>query len=737
MPGSLSGLRVVELSRFRAAAMLGMVLADHGAEVVRVPLPAPPLAAASMWLRGRIQVALDLQVPADQRILQRLVRVADVVIDDLPADGWRPEVPPSAIVVRLPVQPDQPGRAGFGELAAAVSGLYATPTGLGPQFTPLAVAGWASALYAAIGVCAALLARQRDGRGQVVTVPQSDAIVSVLELIALFTIRAPTRWSPIRWAATPFIGPWRCADDRHLYVHAGIPSHAATLLAVLGLSSLASDETRADPGSVATPSEARRLKKAIGAVFRTETARHWEERLSGEGLCAVEIRSLSEWMAHPHPAAAGHVVELDDPEDGAVRQPGLSVWLSETPGTPRPRPAADADPDSLWTGEAPWHTPPAEAVSAPPLAGVVVLDVTQVIAGPTAARTLGELGARVVRVENPRLGVGWVEPFHVAYNPGKESLSLDVSTEEGQRQLQALLQRLQPDVVIENFRQGVAARLGVRSPRPDSIHASMTAYGPAGPWAGRPGWEQTAQAATGMQADWGGSGVPTLYPQPVNDFATGLSGALAVLLGLLHRARTGAGQEVATSLAATALHLQSPYACRPDGLRSVGASQPGHDPLRRFYRARDGWCFLAAAPGVLETVPGLEGLATSSSPAAFLASALRTQTVATWQARQSGRMAGVVRRRSPRAVLTDPDGHARGILIREAVPGVGEITRTGPALQLSATPLVHLGPAHQRGRDTVEGIAPAGALLPAKPSRTKVAWLLEQARWAAFLALGW
>ena len=146
---------------------------------------------------------------------------------------------------------------------------------------------------------------------------------------------------------------------------------------------------------------------------------------------------------------------------------------------------------------------------------------------------------------------------------------------------------------------------------------------------------------------------------------------------------------------------------------------------------------MAAAPGALDTVPGLEGLATSSSPGAFLASALRTQTIATWQERFSGRLAGVVPRQSPRAVLTAADNHARGILIREAVPGVGEITRTGPALQLSATPLVHLGPAHRRGQDTVDGIAPDGPLLPDRPTRSKGSWLLEQVRWAAFLALGW
>ena len=67
----------------------------------------------------------------------------------------------------------------------------------------------------------------------------------------------------------------------------------------------------------------------------------------------------------------------------------------------------------------------------------------------------------------------------------------------------------------------------------------------------------------------------------------------------------------------------------------------------------------------------------------------------------------------------------------------GEVTRTGPALQLSGTRLVHLGPAHPRGRDTVEGIEPSGPLLPQKPRRSTASWVLEQARWAQFLALGW
>ena len=747
--GALDGLRVLELSRFPAMTWLAMGLADHGAEVLRVPLDGPPLRAP--WMRrGRAALQVDVANAEGRAAVQRLADHADVVLDDLPPDGltggWRPRVPPGAIRVRLPARAGT-DRPGFGGPAAASAALYEPPLWGGPRYTPLAIAEVIAGLYGLVGIVAALLCRERDGLGQEVRVPLDDAVVSVLELNALFTVDAPTRWSPLRWAASPFLRAWPCAEG-FLYVHAGMPHHAARLLDRLARDCpqvapelTLSAATARDPGAVATPAEARRLLRALGRAFATRPAREWARVLADEeGLCAVPVLELADWMDHPHPIAAGHWV--DRQVDGAlVRQPGVPVGLSATPGEARTAPAPKA-PAGCWTGPSPWARTLGEPVEAAPLEGVTVLDVTQVIAGPTAARTLAELGARVVRIENPRLTAGWAEPFHVAFNPGKRTGALDLSTEAGRTGLARLLGELRPDVVLDSFRPGVGDRLGlgaheVRALAPGAIRAHVTAYGPGGPWSGHPGWEQTVQACTGMQARRGGDGPPELVPVPANDFATGLSGALGILLALLHRRRTGQAQRVDASLAATALHLQAPYAWRgPEGPAPVPRGPgKGWGPRCRFVRVADGEAFLEAAPGALEGVEGLEGVDPEDPDA--LDRALRRASVATWQARLRGRLADLAPRGRTGAVLRSPDRRTRGSVRVHEVDGLGPVTTTGPALTLSRTPLVALAPARPRGRDPlVDGLIPPALSASPHRDRSAVGWLLETLRWAVLLRLG-
>ncbi|MEL6344295.1 MAG: CoA transferase [Myxococcota bacterium] len=725
--GALDGLRVLELSRSAAGVQLGMLLADHGADVLRIDLGGPTRSAGPVWLRGRPARAMDLASADDQRRLQSLADRADVVIDDLPAGGWAPALPATAIRVRTPVSRGRYDLVGFDGPAAAAGGGYAAPLSRKPDYSPLALASTVTALYAAVGVAAALLARQRDGRGQDLFIAQEDAVLSVHELTALLSVRSPTRWSPVQWAASPFIRAWSGADGREVFVHAGMPKHAARLIEILkgahadAMTGLDLDaQTRDDPSAVASPTMARRIVQAFSDVFQTKTAAEWEAVLSAAGVCAVVVRSDEEWLAHPHPLAAGLLVEVD-----GIRQPGVHVQLQKTPGQARPAPDEHA---FLWRGTSPWHVPLKPAVTEPPLAGISVVDVTQVIAGPTAARTLAELGATVLRIENPTLNVAWVEPFHVAYNAGKQSTFLDLSAEQGKDTFAKILKDRAVDVLVENFRPGVAERMGLsQGLGEDAVVLSMSAYGSRGPWGDRPGWEQTAQAASGIMRQHDG-----LMPLPINDFATGLSGAFGVLLALVHRARGGGGQRVETALAGTATLLQAPYlwtgAPRPPDKGEMG--QGSH---RRFYRARDGWCFLEAAPGALD---GVDGFPDQVGDADAIQEALRFESVHTWQNRFAGRDAVIMPWRSARKALTDPTHRARGTVFQEAVEGVGLVTRTRPALRMSATPLVKLSPAHPRGRDAIDEIPnPQGPDAP-HAERNRLAWAWLQARWGLFLARG-
>ncbi|CAN0584885.1 unnamed protein product, partial [Laminaria digitata] len=215
------------------------------------------------------------------------------------------------------------------------------------------------------------------------------------------------------------------------------------------------------------------------------------------------------------------------------------------------------------------------------------------IAGPTAARTLAELGASVHRVENPHFTAPWVEPFHIAYNAGKTSETINLKATRGQRALSELLDSFSPDVLVQNYRPGAPSKLDLdeetlRARFPSLVYAHLTAYGTRGPWGDRPGWEQTAQAACGMQRAWGGAGAPSLFPLPLNDLCTGVHGALGVLLAIYARNEDGRGRRVEAALTSSATLMQARTLFdREPGAR--GSSELGAAPTRRFYMARDGW----------------------------------------------------------------------------------------------------------------------------------------------------
>jgi crotonobetainyl-CoA:carnitine CoA-transferase CaiB-like acyl-CoA transferase len=343
------------------------------------------------------------------------------------------------------------------------------------------------------------------------------------------------------------------------------------------------------------------------------------------------------------------------------------------------------------------------------LAGVRVLDLCIILAGPTCGRTLAEFGADVIKIDNPRRG-GFVSS-HNDVNRGKRSILLDLKSADGREVFWKLLDTA--DVVAQNYRAGKLARLGlsyedVRQRKPDIIYASLNAFGHIGPWAERPGHEQFAQATTGMQSRFGGDGPPALQPNPINDYGTGFMGAYAVALALLHRQRTGEGQHVDTALAYTAMLHQSPFMQSYTGKRwdePSGQDRLGSGPLHRAYRARDGWFFIGARQGEaprLATVDGLAGLASLHGEALEQALEVRfsEDTVATWVTRLTRAGIGAHRHIADlEALMQDPWVTAHGLSLTREHDEVGLVTTCGPAPRLSRTPIHPGQPAPKPGVD--------------------------------------
>ena len=435
-------------------------------------------------------------------------------------------------------------------------------------------------------------------------------------------------------------------------------------------------------------------------------------------------------------AAAGrdYLALYDRAIAAAERSGGEDLRLSETPGAVRgPAHALDADRAAIVSPAAPR---PARAVPAAPahgpltaLRGVKVLDLCIVLAGPTAARTLGEYGADVIKIDGPPrpavIGPGGGDPqigaaFNIEVNRGKRSIVLDLTTQEGLDIFWMLVD--EADVVVENYRHGVVDRLGVgyedvRKRRPDIIYASLNAYGYTGPWAQRPGHEQLGQSVTGMSLRFGGDAAPQLQTVALNDFGTGLIGAYGIGLALLHRERTGQGQRVIGSLAQTACTLQSLFLQDYDGKtwdEPRGQDAKGFGPLHRMYRASDSWLMLAApasARARLEGVPGLEAIAGCTDDvalAAALEAALAQQPAAHWVEALRAADIGATGLGAIRAMMDDPYATGRGLSLTREHHGLGLVQTTGPAPMLSGTPLRAGRPAPAPGADSADIIAELG-----------------------------
>ncbi len=249
------------------------------------------------------------------------------------------------------------------------------------------------------------------------------------------------------------------------------------------------------------------------------------------------------------------------------------------------------------------------AVSLRPLDGIKVVDLTRFIAGPICTQYLGDLGADVVKIEDPVSGddTRGVPPFHgedgivfLANNRNKRSVRLDLKTEAGIEAVRRLIAR--SDVLVESFGTGVAERLGfgveqVRAANPQLIYCSISAFGRSGPLGQRPGYELMMQAFSGMMTTTGepGGGPLRIGFSPL-DQTTGIHGLTGVLAALRLRDRTGQGSYVEASLFETAMaflgwHAQQ-YWCNGELPQRYGSGSGTSSPYQAF-RTTDGYILLA------------------------------------------------------------------------------------------------------------------------------------------------
>ena len=243
------------------------------------------------------------------------------------------------------------------------------------------------------------------------------------------------------------------------------------------------------------------------------------------------------------------------------------------------------------------------------LQGVKVVEFCEIAAGPFCAMLLSDMGADVIKVERPGgdamrmwppVNDGYSENF-ASVNRNKRSVVLDLKTDSGVRAARAII--LDSDVVVENFRPGVMARLGIdydtmAAEKPSLIYCSISAFGQSGPRCREGGFDLTMQAMSGIMSITGEpGGAPTKCGLPLCDFAAALYGAFGVAAALHARAQTGRGQNIDVSMLGTALAIGALQTSEFFGTgkdpRKLGSAHPRNAPYQAF-RAQDGYFGMAA-----------------------------------------------------------------------------------------------------------------------------------------------
>ncbi len=341
MAGPLSGLRIVEMAGLGPGPFAAMMLADHGADVVRVERPGNLAVPGDPLTRSRRSLAVNLKSEEGVAIVRGLVAQSDGLIE-----GYRP-----GVMERLGLDPDLlladnpklvygrvtgwgqegplAGEAGHDIDYLALTGLLA---GLGPKAgPPTAPANYLAdfaggGMMLAFAVVAALLDVQRGGEGQVIDAAMTDGAALIGALT--YGLRAAGLWSDEREAnlldgGDPLYGCYRCADGKYLALGALEPQFRDALAEGLGLADV--------------------TKKTVAAAIAKKTRDQWVAHFAGKDACVAPVLSLGEAPAHLHNRARGTFVDV-----GGVLQPGPAPRYSRTPcEAPRPPRRDGADTDAI------------------------------------------------------------------------------------------------------------------------------------------------------------------------------------------------------------------------------------------------------------------------------------------------------------------------------------------------------------------------------------------------------
>jgi crotonobetainyl-CoA:carnitine CoA-transferase CaiB-like acyl-CoA transferase len=376
-----------------------------------------------------------------------------------------------------------------------------------------------------------------------------------------------------------------------------------------------------------------------------------------------------------------------------------------------------------------------------PLAGVRVIDLTRILSGPFCTMLLGDMGAEVVKIEPPNRGdevrgqgavIDGLSWYFASFNRNKRSVTLDLKSEEGRAVLARLIEGA--DVLAENFRPGVLARMGFDKARLEALNprlvvASVNGYGSTGPYVDRPAFDFITQAMSGFMSV---NGTPESGPlraaPPLTDLIAGLYAAFGVVAALRARDGSGRGQFVEASMMngmiSMMAYLSAAQLAMGETPPPTGNDHPIAAPYGLFHAADGDVAVAPSTTPVLERFLGTIGLghildrpdfdtnakrvARRAELNAMVNERMRTDTQENWIRRLNAAGVPCGRVQSLREVFEDPQVLAQEMVLDVDHPGHGTVRMTGFPVKLSETPCRVNRPAPNLGADTEAVLSEAG-----------------------------
>lgn len=647
MTGACAGIRVLDCSRGDAGSLATMVLADFGADVVRVEEPgANPMTTMPAYLllqRGKRSMVLDVDDADGQSELKRLLPGFDVLVED-----WGPRRRDGSGLTFDALAVTNPALVmcsitGFGDvgpfadvpaddwLVMAKAGIYRDQPGWErdgerPIYRSCPDGTYFSGMLAIQGILAALRARDLTGRGQRVESNMLQAITCRQNPQVRYILREGEELPPDRAASaetvSDAINPLahhrdprevtltgmlvECRDGRWIMHSLSEPHFFPAWIQAIGFSWIWDDERFAGAPWKFPDDDAKvELVQRLQARMREKTAEEWIDRYIENGnVCADVIQTTQDALRHRQVTATDLVIEFDDPRVGPTVQVAPLAKIPTAPAVvsgPAPDPGANTE--AIRAEEVTPVTVPAPTRTdlSAPLDGITIVESAYYYATPFATALLAELGARVIKVEPVRgdpyrlLARGGGDPVNsIGHNnmvralQGKESIGLDLKHPRGRDIMHRLI--AEADLFVHSFRGRVPEALGIdeqtlRTINPEIVYQYAASYGSEGPMSGQPAIDPVIAAFAGTTAYQTGEGNPPLRESGA-DPAAAAGHAAAMMLGLFAKHRTGRGQALESAMILSNLYLNYEDAFSYEGKSPrtpVDARQLGTGALHRLY----------------------------------------------------------------------------------------------------------------------------------------------------------